>query len=112
MSNETELSDEEIAKLFMKIYDQNIGPMAVDVRFSRAVIAAAFAKRDAAVEPHLRTLDGKIILFPCESNVLLVDDDEMELVSVYSGEHTRCLDVYEKGFVSAALNSNTHPKTR
>lgn len=67
-------------------------------------------KRDAAVEPHLRTPDGKIILFPCGSNVLLVDDDGMELVSVYSGKHTRYLDVYEQSFVRAALNSNTrHP---
>ena len=68
-------------------------------------------KRDAAVEPHLRTPDGKIILFPCGSNVLLVDDDGMELVSVYSGKHTRYLDVYEQSFVRAALNSNTHPNT-
>ena len=112
MSNETELSDAEAYDLWLSVWDGMFTTtLCKDGSEVVRKIAAAFAKRDAAVKPHLRTPDGKIILFPCGSNVLLVDDDGMELVSVYSGKHTRYLDVYEQSFVRAALNSNTHPNT-
>lgn len=52
----------------------------------------------------LRTRGGERILMLPGANILIVGSGSCELVSIYSGSHTRYLNCFEESFVLAALD--------
>ena len=73
----------------------------LDCLFNDVIAALSEPKSET-----LLTRDGALILFPNGTNLLLVYDEAMELVSIYGDSRTRYLDEFESAFVRSALNAD------